>query len=76
MTLTESLVERVKWLPADQQLKVLNFVDSIQSGKETAATPRRSPEGILAGMVPDLTLDDFKEARREMWRGVPRDFPE
>jgi putative addiction module CopG family antidote len=33
---------------------------------------RRSPRGILADIRSNISLEDFKEARRELWAGLPR----
>ena len=32
---------------------------------------RRSPRGLLADVCSDITFDDLKDARREMWSGFP-----
>jgi putative addiction module CopG family antidote len=43
-------------------------------GSDTAAIPssRRSPHGILADIRSDISADEIKEARYEMWSGFPR----
>ena len=33
--------------------------------------PRRNMRGVLAGQLPDLTEEDFRAVRDEMWRGFP-----
>ena len=32
--------------------------------------------GMFAGMIPDISVEEIAEARREMWGNFPRDFPE
>jgi putative addiction module CopG family antidote len=41
-------------------------------GKEKFAVARRSPRGILADLRSDLSLEDFKDARQEMWSALRR----
>ena len=33
---------------------------------------RRSPGGILADLRSNISLEDFREARRELWASLPR----
>lgn len=33
--------------------------------------PRRNMRGLLAGKLPELTEEDFRSVRDEMWRGFP-----
>lgn len=74
MTLTDAIGIKIAQLPPERQQTVLDFVEFLASRPPEPAA-RTDPEGLLAGKVPDLTLDDFKAARREMSRGFPRDFP-
>ena len=75
MTLAESLVEKVKQLSTAEQIEVEHFIETIRR-KRSEQKPAGSPEGLLADPPFDLSLEDFKQARREMWRKEPRDFPE
>lgn len=33
--------------------------------------PRRNMRGVLAGKLPELTEEDFRTVRDELWRGFP-----
>jgi hypothetical protein len=75
MTVIESVTTKLSELPLTRQLEVLDFVEflakrSVQRGE----IPRRNPEGLLADQPSNLTLEDFKQARREMSAGFPRDL--
>ena len=66
MTIAETVKEKVDALPVEKQQEVLAFTERIaENGQQPR--PLHNPEGILAGLVPDLTLEDFQKNRREMW---------
>ena len=73
MTVADTVKEKVAQLPSQRQLEVLDFVDFL-SKRAADRGPRRDPEGILAGKIPDISLEDFKANRREMSQGFPREF--
>ncbi|HEY2587544.1 MAG TPA: hypothetical protein VGI81_17495 [Tepidisphaeraceae bacterium] len=74
MTVAETVLHKVESLPPDRQVEVLRFVESIE--RESAlGGPLRDPAGLLAGKAPDFALEDFAAARREMWKGFPRELP-
>jgi hypothetical protein len=73
MTVREQVVLKIGQLPLDRQLEVLKFIESLEPKPDG---PRRDPRGIFAGESFDLSLEDFKEARREMWKNFPREFPQ
>lgn len=72
MTLAEAVSRKVTQLPVSQQLQVLSFVESLRMQAEVR--PRRDPEGILEGAPSGLDLEDFAEARRDAWHGLPREI--
>jgi len=72
MTLTEAVIEKVKALPVNRQQEVLDFAEFLES-KEAPKTSRRSLRGIWADERSDLTEEDLREARNEMWRGYTKD---
>ena len=39
-----------------------------------APKPRKQLKGMLAGLNIDVTDDDIRELRSEMWRNFPRDI--
>jgi len=72
MTVAETVAQKLVQLPLEQQLEVLNFVESLKQANPSAAL-RRDPAGILkGGRVP--TLADFDEARHDAWAGFPREL--
>jgi hypothetical protein len=72
MTSEEVLLEKIKVLPPDLKQKAIEFVDSLQSEAQTK-TPRVSLKGIWADMNVNVTEEDIREARNEMWRGYTKD---
>jgi hypothetical protein len=52
--------------PAGEQLRA---GDVPGNGTPAHAAGRRSPRGILADLRSDISLDEIKEARSEMWSG-------
>ncbi len=71
MTLEEVLLQKIKVLPPDLKREAIHFVEFLQS-KIQKNTPRISLEGIWADMDVNLTEEDIKEARKEMWQNFPR----
>ena len=74
MTVEETVLEKLRELPPDKKLEVLDFVESLQR-KSAAKQPRRSLRGLWADLGPPVTAEEIAEARREMWGNFPREFP-
>ena len=72
MTSEEVLFEKIKVLPPDLKQQVDEFVESLRK-KAWEKTPRVSLEGIWADMDVNITEEDIREARREMWGNFPRE---
>lgn len=72
MTSEEVLLEKIKILPPDLQQKAIEFVDSLHN-EARKKTPRVSLKGIWADMNVNITEEDIREARNEMWRGYTKD---
>lgn len=76
MTIEQAVIERLKQLPPDKQLEVLNFAEALRQKNGTAPkSPRRSLKGALAHLNVKITEEDIAQARREMWGNFPREFP-
>jgi hypothetical protein len=73
MTIVQQLLETFRCLSPDQQLKVLNFAQSL-SKNENSRKPLRSLKGLWADLDIHITEEDIAEARREMWSNFPRDI--
>ncbi|MDQ6788728.1 MAG: DUF2281 domain-containing protein [Acidobacteriota bacterium] len=72
MTVEETVLEKVKVLPMNRKQEVLDFVEFLES-KEAVKRPRRSLKGALADLDINLSEEDMREARNEMWRGYTKD---
>ncbi|MBX3290481.1 MAG: DUF2281 domain-containing protein [Acidobacteria bacterium] len=72
MTVTEKVFEKFKALPADRQQELLDFAEFLEK-KDAPKTPRSSLRGIWADDPSNLTEEDLREARNEMWRGYTKD---
>lgn len=72
MTVKEAVLEKLGSLPVVRQQEVLDFVEFLET-KESVRKPRRTLKGSLAHLNIDLTDEDMRQARNEMWRGYTRD---
>lgn len=72
MTLKEAVIEKLESLPTQRQQEVLDFAEFLGT-KEQNGHPRRSLKGIWAGLNIDLTEEELRQARNEMWRGYTKD---
>lgn len=68
----EVLLEKIKILPPNLKQKAIDFVESLQNN-DKKNTPRVSLKGIWADMNVNITDEDIREARNEMWRGYTKD---
>ena len=74
MSLEETVVDKLRALPVEKQLEVLDFVEFLRQ-KALVKRPLRSVEGLWADLGPAPTAEEIDEARREMWHNFPREFP-
>ena len=72
MVSEEVLLQKIKVLPPDLKQKAIEFVESLQK-EARKKTPRVSLKGIWADMNVNITEEDIREARNEMWRGYTKD---
>jgi hypothetical protein len=72
MSQEELLLERWRDLSPEQQRKLLTFADFLHT-KVIPLKPRPRIGGVCATSGGDLTLEDFKQARRECWANFPRE---
>ena len=73
MTTAQHIFQKTLALPEDQQRQVLAFVESLPPPAPRARLA--SSYGMLAETASDLDLDEFQQARAELWRRFPREFP-
>ena len=75
MKIEQAVLERLKQLPPDKQLEVLDFAEFLrQKNGHAPKQPLRSLEGIWADLNVKITEEDIAQARREMWGNFPRDI--
>jgi hypothetical protein len=72
MTVKDAVIEKLEVMPTVKQQKVLEFMESMESN-EKPRKPRLSLQGIWADLNINLTEEDLRQARNEMWRGYTRD---
>lgn len=72
MTSEEVLLEKFRILPKNRKQELLDFAEFLES-KEAAVRPRRSLKGSLSHLNIQLSEEDLREARNEMWRGYRKD---
>jgi hypothetical protein len=72
MNLEQSLLEKTRQLPVDKQLELLDFAEFLAQ-KSVRERPLKSIKGLCADLKVDITEEDIKEARQEMWGNFPRE---
>ncbi len=66
MQVEDKVLEKLSGLPMDRKLEVLDFAEFLET-KEQKPRNRRSVIGSLEHLDLHFTLEDLREARREMW---------
>ena len=72
MTVKEAVLEKLDAMPTFRQQELLEYAEFLES-KSLKQSPRRSLEGIWADLNIDLSEEDLREARKEMWGNFPRE---
>lgn len=72
MNIEMTLLEKFRQLPIEKQQEVLDFTEFIQQ-KLAPKRPLKSIKGLWADLKVDITEEDIKEARQEMWGNFPRE---
>lgn len=72
MTTEEILVEKIKVLPVNRQQELLDFAEFLEQ-KEAGRKPRRNLYGVLSDLNVNITEEDIKEVRKEMYGNFPRE---
>lgn len=73
MTSEEVLLEKFKGLPVNRQREILDYADSLENENAAKKPPRRNLYGALADLNVEITEEDIREAREEMWKNFPRE---
>ena len=72
MTSEEVLLETFKILPTNRKQELLDYAKTLER-REAVEKPRVSLKGIWADLNVNITDEDIREARNEMWRGYTKD---
>lgn len=70
MSIEEKVLETLKTLPPEKQQEVLDLAVSLAK-KPQGSEVRPNLYGFCADLSTPVTLEDIREARREMWSSFP-----
>ena len=70
--IAESIAEKVKDLPLENQQEVLDFVEFLR-WRASEKRPRRKIRGLWSDLGVEVTEEDIVQARREIWGSFPRE---
>jgi hypothetical protein len=73
--IVEKIAKKASSLPVESQLKVLEYVESLERQEVLGRKRFRSVTGILADRNVHISEEDIREMRREAWRNFPREEP-
>jgi hypothetical protein len=76
MSREEAILEAIREIAPDKEKDILDRAEQITTQPQGRKKPLPSLDGIWADLKIDLSEEDLREARREMWKNFPRDFPE
>ena len=66
MTIKQSLLTKLEQLPVDKQQELLNFAEFLAQ-KSSSKHPLKTIRGLCADLKVDITEEDIKQVRKEMW---------
>ncbi|MCG3199481.1 MAG: hypothetical protein HUU16_09830 [Candidatus Omnitrophica bacterium] len=75
MTVEEQIHEVVKDLPPEKAVRVRAYAESLLSDKGGVESVH-PPDGVLSHLDFDISFEEFKDLRREMWGEPSRDAQE
>lgn len=73
MALPDLILSKLRLLPVEKQIEVLDFTEFLRLKSEEFA-PLRPVKGMLADLKASLSAADLGEVRREMWGEFPREM--
>ena len=76
MSREEALLEAIREVAPDKAREILDRAEQIEGVRNGTRRPKPNLHGVWADLDIDLSEEDIKEVRREMWKNFPRDFPE
>ena len=72
MSVDQSLIDKLRALPAEKQQEVADFVESLCHRSDAKGRKPRL-KGLCAGLGVQITAEEIDQARQEMWGGFPRE---
>jgi hypothetical protein len=72
----DELIERIRRLPPVKRKKLEDIVADLEASPSTeqvARAPRKPLAGRLRYLGPAPSAEEIDEARRELWKGFPRE---
>jgi len=73
VTTEEAIVDTIRALPPDHQREVLHFAEFLQQKAKDARPEYETLFGFWTDV--DVSADDIRQARQEMWGNFPREAP-
>lgn len=71
MSVEQTVLDRLKELPAGKQKEVLDFIEFLHH-KSRKKQPFKSLNGFWSNFDIDIADEDISEIRQEMWSEFPR----
>ena len=72
MSTADTALEKLRALPPDRQQEVIDFIDFLAQ-KVDRKRSYPSLRGLWADLGFDVTEEDIRQARQEMWGNFPRE---
>jgi|LakMenEpi03Aug12_release.lakeMendotaPanAssembly.Ray.scaffolds.fasta_scaffold569789_2 hypothetical protein len=69
----QEVIKILETLPPDKQQTLLTFAEFLQA-QTKIPHPRKSWEGLCVDLNIDITEEEIKEAKQEMWKNFPKEI--
>lgn len=67
MAIEQAVAAKLKLLPPEKQIEVLDFIEFLQQ-KNRGNSKRHSLKGLWADLNIEISEEDIAEVRKEMWK--------
>ena len=72
MTTEAKVLQQLRQLTAEQQQAVLDLIERL-ARQRSRRTPRKSARGRWGKLKIDVSLEDIRQMRGDIWTGFPRE---
>jgi hypothetical protein len=72
MSVEETLLEKLRQLPPDKLRVAINFIEDLHK-KSSVPNSKHSLKGLWADLGFDISEEDLRQVRREMWQNLPQE---